>query len=58
MHLYSYLSLDACAVEFMFGLIVYIIEINFFSLTALLSLFGNETFMVNLRDFNIFGNFL
>lgn len=47
MHLYSYLSLDACAVQFIYGLIVYIIEINLFSLTALLFLFGNKTFMVN-----------
>lgn len=41
MHLYSYLGLDVCAVSFMYGVIVYTIEMNFFSLAALLALFGN-----------------
>lgn len=54
MHLYSYLGLDVCAVSFMYGVIVYTREMNFFSLTALLALFGNEIFMANCRDFHYF----
>lgn len=54
MHLYSYLGLDVCAVSFMYGLIVCTIEMIFFALTSLLTLFGNEIFMMNCRDFHYF----
>lgn len=55
MHLYSYLGLDVCAVSFMYGLIVYATEmIFFFSLTALLSLFGNEFFYGESQRFSLF----
>lgn len=54
MRLCSYLGLDVCAVSFMYGLMVYATDMIFFSVTALLSLFGNEIFMVSCRGFHYF----